>query len=107
MVLAVELSVRLGHCPPPEVGRVRRHLAAAGLPISLADLAEPDWTADAILERMLQDKKVEAGRPAFVLVRGIGEAFVSHDVAPEAVRALLAEELSARSDARQLGHARA
>jgi 3-dehydroquinate synthetase len=29
---------------------------------------------------MAQDKKVKGGKLAFVLVRGIGEAFVEHDV---------------------------
>ena len=107
VVLALELSTRLGLCPPDEVGRVARHLDAVGLPTALADLAAPDWTADGLLGHMVQDKKVRAGKAAFVLVRGIGEAFVSRDVAPEAVRALLAEGLSAPDDLRHLRHARA
>jgi 3-dehydroquinate synthetase len=29
---------------------------------------------------MMQDKKVKAGKPTFVLVRGIGQAFLTRDV---------------------------
>ncbi len=109
MVLALELSARLRLCPPAEVARVRRHIEAAGLPTNLADLAAPDWTADGLVARMVQDKKVKAGKPAFVLVRGIGEAFVSRDVALDTVVALLDEGLAeARAgDLKHLGQARA
>ena len=41
------------------------------------------------IEHMRHDKKVAAGRIAFVLVRGIGEAFVANDVALDDVRRLL------------------
>ena len=96
LVLALELSTRLGHCPAADVERVRRHLEGAGLPVAVADLAAPEWTADSLLAHIVQDKKVEAGKPVFVLVRVIGEAFVSREVGLDAVRALLAEALAAR-----------
>ena len=109
MVLALELSARLGLCPPADAARVSRHLQTAGLPTALAEVAAPDWTADGLIARMLQDKKVRSGKPAFVLARGIGAAFVSRDVALDTVRALLAEGLEAasRDDVKQFGHARA
>ena len=46
---------------------------------------------------MGQDKKVRAGRIAFILARGIGEAFVARDVELAPVRALLAEAMAGRS----------
>ena len=95
LVLVLELSTRLGHCPAADVERVRRHLASAGLPVAIADVAAPGWTADSLLAHMLQDKKVEAGAPVFVLVRAIGEAFISREVGLDAVRALLAEAVAA------------
>jgi 3-dehydroquinate synthetase len=46
---------------------------------------------------MRTDKKVRDGRLTFVLARGIGEAFVSHDVAEPDLRALLEQSLGAAS----------
>ena len=93
MVMACDLSVRLGLCPPADAERVRRHLQAAGLPVGLAGINRKDWSADALIARMTQDKKVRAGTLTFVLVRGIGKAFVTRDVALADVRQVLDEEL--------------
>ena len=93
MVMACDLSVRLGLCPPADAERVRRHLQAAGLPVGLAGIKRKDWSADALIARMGQDKKVRAGALTFVLVRGIGKAFVTRDVALADVRQVLDEEL--------------
>ncbi|MBI3113346.1 MAG: 3-dehydroquinate synthase [Rhodospirillales bacterium] len=93
MVMACDLSVRLGLCPPTDADRVRRHLQAAGLPVGLAGIKRKDWSADALIARMGQDKKVRAGTLTFVLVRGIGKAFVTRDVALADVRRVLDEEL--------------
>ena len=93
MVMACDLSVRLGLCPPADADRVRRHLQAAGLPVGLAGINRKDWSADALIARMTQDKKVRAGTLTFVLVRSIGKAFVTRDVALADVRQVLDEEL--------------
>ena len=93
MVMACDLSVRLGLCPPADADRVRRHLQAAGLPVGLAGINRKDWSADALIARMTRDKKVRAGTLTFVLVRGIGKAFVTRDVALADVRQVLDEEL--------------
>jgi 3-dehydroquinate synthase len=95
MGLAAQLSARLGLCPPEAPARLAAHLRAMGMPARLRDIpgALPD--ADGLMALMAQDKKVEAGRARFVLLRRLGEAVVSADVPPEAVRALLAEELAA------------
>ena len=39
---------------------------------------------------MAHDKKAKDGRLTFVLVRGIGKAFVTTDVPPDSVRKVLA-----------------
>jgi 3-dehydroquinate synthetase len=44
---------------------------------------------------MGQDKKVQGGRLTFILVRGIGEAFISRDVDEPTVRDFLAREIAA------------
>jgi 3-dehydroquinate synthetase len=43
---------------------------------------------------MAQDKKVRRGKLTFILVRGIGEAFVTSDVAEERVREFLTGEIA-------------
>ena len=93
MVLAAEFSARLGMLAPEAVRRATRHLAGAGLPVSLADVAGGVPDADRLMELMLQDKKVKRGKLTFVLLRDIGAAYISHDVDPALLRAFLAEKL--------------
>jgi 3-dehydroquinate synthase len=93
MVLAAEFSARLGVLRPEAVGRARRHLAGAGLPVRLADVDGGVPDADRLMELMLQDKKVKRGKLTFVLLRDIGAAYISHDVDPALLRAFLAEKL--------------
>ncbi|MEE8546261.1 MAG: 3-dehydroquinate synthase [Alphaproteobacteria bacterium] len=96
LVLAFELSARLGLCPPQDAARVRRHLAAAGLPTgAAAALGQEGCDAEALLQHMFQDKKVKDGGLTFVLVRGIGRAFVSRQVAVGEVLAVLKRGLAA------------
>ena len=57
-----------------------------------------DWPGvDAMMELISQDKKVQRGRLTFILVRGIGAAFVANDVDAAEVRVFLEEQLSAMS----------
>ena len=96
--LAFELSARLGHCDPGDAGRVRRHLAAVGLPADLGGLADPSWSAQSLIAHMGHDKKARDGVPAFVLARGIGQAFITRDVNTGDVHALLEDALAALTD---------
>ena len=89
MAMAFDLSVRLGYCALEDATRARRHLAAVGLPTDLARRDGRHWDTGALLAHMARDKKVRDGKITFVLTRGIGQAFVARDVAPEAVRDLL------------------
>lgn len=95
MVMAFDLSSRIGLCPPEDAERVRRHLAQTGLPTGLHGLADQSWSADALIDHMRQDKKVRNGRISFVLTHGIGNAFITDDVSLEDVRALLESALAA------------
>ncbi len=78
-VIAFDLSVDLGLCPPADATRVRNHFKAVGLPIAPPGHNSP-WSSDRLIQHMGQDKKVSGGRMTFILVRGIGEAFVTQDV---------------------------
>jgi 3-dehydroquinate synthase len=89
MVLAFDLSVRLGLCPAADADRVRAHLAAVGLPVTLGDIKATGFDLDILLAAMGYDKKAQAGRPRFVLTRGIGRAFAGAEVAPAELAALL------------------
>ncbi len=90
MVMAFDLSVRMGLCPAPDAERVRRHLRAVGLPAGLPGEA-PDggWNPRRLLEHMRQDKKVSGGTLTFILVRGIGKSFVSREVTETDVLSVL------------------
>jgi len=85
MALAFSLSVQLGLCAKQDRDRLVRHLEAAGLPTSISNVSGDRPNAEALLAHMRHDKKVSDGRIAFVLVRGIGSAFVSADVPEQAI----------------------
>jgi 3-dehydroquinate synthase len=89
LVLAFDLSVRLGLCPAADALRVRTHLAAVGLPTTLGDVRPEGFAPESLLAAMGHDKKAEAGRPRFVLTRGIGRAFAGAEVTPADLMALL------------------
>ena len=89
MVMAFELSVRLGLCPAADARRVRAHLAAVGLPTTLSMIRPQGFAAATLLAAMGHDKKTQEGRPRFVLARGIGRAFTGAEVEPAEIEALL------------------
>jgi shikimate kinase/3-dehydroquinate synthase len=88
--LAFRLSAKLGLCDAAEAERVVSHLAAIGLPAELGQLNRV-LSAERLIGHMRKDKKMRDGQLAFVLVRGIGQAFTRRDVPPEAVVELLRE----------------
>ncbi len=95
MVMAFDLSARLGLCPASDAGRVARHLASVGLPTTLEAIAGRSFSAGRLIDHMRRDKKVVAGRIAFVLARGIGQAFLAAEVDVAEVESLLTEAIAA------------
>jgi shikimate kinase/3-dehydroquinate synthase len=89
--LAFRLSARLGLCSEDEAARVICHVAAVGLPAELAHLNRR-FSAGRLVDHMRRDKKTRDGKLTFVLARGVGQAFTSTDVPPEAVMELLRDE---------------
>ena len=71
MVLAADLSHRLGQLTELEVTRIRMLIQAAGLPIEA-----PRLGVEAMLEHMQLDKKNSAGSIRFVLLNGLGKAVI-------------------------------
>ncbi|WP_417721732.1 3-dehydroquinate synthase [Salipiger sp.] len=94
--LAFELSSRLGLCPQEDPSRLRAHLKAMGMKTDLSDIPGELPSAETLLELMGQDKKVVDGAIRFILARGIGQAFVTSEVPPEMVLAVLGDALSGR-----------
>jgi 3-dehydroquinate synthase len=95
-VLAFQYSARKGLVTESDAARVKAHLAAVGLPTQVNQVKDvqggvPD--ADALMDLMAQDKKVKRGKLTFILARGIGRAFVAHDVDPADIRAFLHESI--------------
>lgn len=90
MVSALLIGETMGLTAASITEGVCECLAAARLPIAFP--AEID--ADAILDAAVRDKKTRSGRLHFVLVRRVGEAFVSGDVTREAVCAALGRQKS-------------
>ncbi len=95
LVLAFELSAGLGLCPAADAATVRRHMAAVGLPTDLESVPGVAWSVEALIDHMGRDKKVRDGKVNFVLVRGIGKAFVTADVDLDDVAALLTGQIAA------------
>ena len=94
MVLAFDLSVRLGLCPAEDARRARAHLAEVGLPVRPADIPGVAWDVDGLVRSMAKDKKVQDGRITFILADRIGNAFTRRDVDAAAVRAVLEEAVT-------------
>jgi 3-dehydroquinate synthase len=94
MALAFEFSARKGLIGEADVARVKAHLAAVGLPTHIKEVPGGVPGADALMDLIAQDKKVKRGKLTFILVRGIGRAFVESNVDPTEVRAFLEQKLA-------------
>jgi 3-dehydroquinate synthase len=95
MVLAFDLSASLGLSPLEDSARVQRHLASVGLPTSPTWIDGREWSAETLIRHMGKDKKVKDGRIAFVLARGIGQAFFPAHAEHDAIAALLETAIAA------------
>ena len=94
MVLAFEFSARKGLIAAAESARAAAHIAAAGLPTHLKDVRGGVPPVDWLMDLIAQDKKVRRGKLTFILVRGIGRAFVENNVDASEVRDFLAGKLA-------------
>lgn len=79
MVVAADLSVRLGQLAPQDRARLVALIARAGLPTT-----PPDWPATQYLSAMAHDKKAEGGAIRYVLLDGLGSSSLKA-VGPEPV----------------------
>ncbi|WP_395685896.1 3-dehydroquinate synthase [Aestuariivirga sp.] len=96
MVQAFRFSERLGLCSPGTAERVAAHLKSAGLPVHASQIPGDLPPPATLLEIMRQDKKAQGGKLTFILVRGIGEAFIAQDVPEHDVLDFLTGDLRQR-----------
>jgi 3-dehydroquinate synthase len=75
MVMAAELSARLGLLPRADAQRIASLLARGGLPTRAPQIAGSQWH-----DLMALDKKSAGGRVRFVLLEAMGRAKVEGDV---------------------------
>ena len=92
MVLAARYSARLGLIGDEDAERVTVAADAAGLPAEISALGL-DCDGSALVDHMRHDKKMDAGTLPFVLLRGIGDAFLAREVELADVAAFLDENL--------------
>ncbi len=86
MVLAAKLSARHGDISEKDVSRIANVLQRAGLPVQA-----PSLGAQRYLELMGYDKKVQGGKLRLVLLKSIGDAYLTADFSSDHLARLLAE----------------
>jgi len=89
---AFRFSAKLGLISTQDALRAERAVAAAGLPVRLAEIAPAPLSAGRLIDHMAQDKKAEGGALTLVLARGVGDAFTMKGVDVDRLRQFLVEE---------------
>jgi len=94
MVLAARFSARRGEISSGDAARTTKAIAASGLPSEIKALGL-SCDGDALVDHMRHDKKMEgSGTLPFLLLKGLGEAYMARDIALGDVSAFLHEELA-------------
>lgn len=75
MIMAADLSVRLGWLENAALQRMMALFSRAGLPVT----CPTEMTAARFIELMAVDKKVQQGQIRLILMKAIGEAVISDD----------------------------
>jgi 3-dehydroquinate synthase len=86
MVMAADVSRRLGRIDGPSFDRLRALIERAGLPVAAPAGLDPGR----FLHLMSVDKKARSGRLRLVLLERLGAAYIAEDPAPDALQATLA-----------------
>ena len=91
MVLAVDLSWRMGNLEEADVSRAVAIIQRADLPV----LPPAKMTKDSFMAHMLRDKKVLDGSLRLVLLQALGEAIVTSDINVDEFNACLDDAIEA------------
>jgi 3-dehydroquinate synthase len=84
LLMAVTMSHECGMIEAVQVDRLRRLLQRMDLPVRIEGV-----TPEIALEHMRIDKKVQGGRMRLILLRSIGDSFVTADYSEEALQRTL------------------
>lgn len=83
-LLAARVSQGMGWLDAGQIQRIKQIFQSARLPVT-----SPDLGVERYMDMMGLDKKVEAGKIRFILLRTIGEAVITSDVPEQALRHVL------------------
>jgi 3-dehydroquinate synthase len=75
MLMAADLSARMGWLPESDVARIKALFEQAGLPVTGPEGMSPQQ----FMDLMAVDKKVQDGVIRLILLKGIGKAVISDD----------------------------
>ncbi len=89
--LAFITSERMHFCSSVDAQRVARHIVDIGMKSKISDIPGHSVDANKLTHLMLQDKKTNGGRIQFILVRGIGNAFLCNNVDMALIHEILNE----------------
>ena len=84
MMAAAKISSRMEILGEVEIVKLEQIIERAGLPAQM-----PDMDKEAVWQAMQHDKKVLQDRIRFVLLKSIGDAYISDEVDPELVEEVL------------------
>jgi 3-dehydroquinate synthase len=84
MMAAAKISRRMGLLDEKDVVRLEQLIMAAGLPVKM-----PELDMEKVVQAMQHDKKVRGDKIRFVLLKSIGNAFISDEVDPALVKEVL------------------
>ena len=91
MALSARYSVRRGYCAGADAERIDRHLSSCGLPTRLTAIKMKADGA-ALTAHMRHDKKAQHGVVPLLLMRGVGDTFLTDDIDLDDVALFLDEE---------------
>ncbi|MGN6207521.1 3-dehydroquinate synthase [Asticcacaulis sp.] len=89
MAQAFRYSALNGECTEEDSDRAVAAIQHAGLPTRMSDIRNAPFDADRLIIHMGHDKKAEGGTLTFVLINGIGRAFIAKKVPAEQIAEFL------------------
>ena len=87
MLAAARISNKMGMLDENEVVRLKKVIEQAGLPTKM-----PDFKVAEIMQAMRHDKKVLRDKVRFVLLKSIGNVFITDEVSPSLVEQALVDD---------------
>jgi len=86
MIAAAKISHKMGYLDKAELLRLRNLIQRAGLPATM-----PKLDIEKLIEAIKHDKKVLRGKVRFILLKTLGNAFITDEVSLSSVKQILAD----------------